>query len=164
MSQATIRLATERDFEALCRLYHEFHDFHVLGVPDRLRSLEPQGEGGDSELIDALHRIVDGPDSTLFVAEVSGEVVGLAEVTIREDESNIVRVSRRYGHLQSLMVSESFQQHGLGSLLLEAAQRWAKEKGASEMRLDTWEFPAGPLGFYEIQGYRTLRRTLVKEI
>jgi GNAT superfamily N-acetyltransferase len=46
---------------------------------------------------------------------------------------------------------------------VEAAQNWAKEKGAAEMRLETWEFPGGPLPFYEKIGYRTIKRTLKKD-
>jgi hypothetical protein len=42
--------------------------------------------------------------------------------------------------------------------------RCPKANGASEMRLDVWEFAAGPLEFYERLGYRTLRRALVREI
>ena len=43
-------------------------------------------------------------------------------------------------------------------------QDWAKNKAASEMRLDIWEFPQGPLYFYQNQGYRTLKRTLVRDL
>ena len=32
------------------------------------------------------------------------------------------------------------------------------------MKLDAWEFAAGPLGFYEKNGYKTLKRTLIKEL
>ena len=52
----------------------------------------------------------------------------------------------------------------LGLQLVEAAQRWARQKGATEIKLDVWEFDAGPLRFYEKAGYRTLKRTLIKEL
>jgi hypothetical protein len=32
------------------------------------------------------------------------------------------------------------------------------------MRLEIWEFPDGPLPFYQRLGYRTIRRTLAKEL
>jgi hypothetical protein len=32
------------------------------------------------------------------------------------------------------------------------------------MKLDVWEFDAGPTRFYEQVGYRTLKRTLVREL
>ena len=39
-----------------------------------------------------------------------------------------------------------------------------KEKGATEMRIETWEFEEGPLRFNEKNDYRTLRRTLVRAL
>ncbi|UCC64194.1 MAG: GNAT family N-acetyltransferase [Anaerolineae bacterium] len=160
----TIRLAGMQDLEALCRLYYDFHEFHVRGVPDRLVNLGDGEAFDDSQLRAALEKIVADDDGALFVAEAGNQIVGLAEVYVRQDEPHPERVSRRYGYLQSLMVHESFRRQGIGRRLAEVAQEWAGEKGATEMRLDTWEFPASPLGFYECLGYRTLRRTLVQEL
>ena len=49
----------------------------------------------------------------------------------------------------------------MGRQLVEAAERWATERGVQEMKAKTWEFPEGPLPFYETLGYRTLSRELV---
>jgi GNAT superfamily N-acetyltransferase len=160
-----VRLANLQDREALCRLYFEFHEFHVRGVPDRLLSLgEPLDTYEHSELYLTLAQIIDDDDAAIFVAQVTHQLVGLAEVYVRQDESNPLKVSYRYGHVQSVMVSEAFRRQGIGTRLLEATHQWATEKGAAEMRVDTWEFEEGPLLFYEKCGYRTLRRTLVQEL
>jgi GNAT superfamily N-acetyltransferase len=163
MNAITVRKAGVRDREALCRLYHEFHEFHVREVPDRLLSLgDPPDTYEHSDLYVTLEEIIKDDDAIILLAEVAGKTVGLAEVYIRQDEPNPLKVSYRYGHLQSLMVRKAFRQQGIGTRLLENAQQWAK--GATEMRLDTWEFEAGPLQFYGKRCYRTLRRTLVREL
>lgn len=165
MNNIAIRLAGLNEREALCKLYHEFHEFHVRGVPERLLSLgEPLDTYEHSDLYLTLEKIISDEDSVVFVAEASHQLVGFVEVYIRQDEPNPLKVSYRYGHLQSLMVKESFRRQGVGTRLLEAAQQWTREKGATEIRLDTWEFEAGPLLFYEKHRYRTLRRTLVREL
>jgi GNAT superfamily N-acetyltransferase len=164
MNDVTLRLADMQDLEALCRLYVEFHEFHVRGVPARLMSLGEPDAYDCSEMYPKLEKIINNEDSAIFLAEVSGQPVGLAEVYVREDQPDPARVSRKYGHLQSLMVQEEFRRHGAGGRLLEAAEKWGKERGATELRLDTWEFAEGPLEFYEHRGYRTLRRTLVREL
>lgn len=162
--QATIRLAHRQDIMALCRLYHEFHEEMVLNVPDRLQSL------GDYECFDAsalslsLQTLVDAVDVAIWVAERNGRVVGLAEVYLREDEENTAAVVRRYGYLQSLVVTRPLRGQGIGVQLLDAAEAWSREQGAAEHRLKTWEYAQGPLAFYEHQGYRTLRRTLVRQL
>jgi GNAT superfamily N-acetyltransferase len=159
-----IRPATDGDVEDLCGLYGEFHEFHARGVPDRLASLVDAGPAERERLRGRIREILGASDSTILVAESDGRIVGLAEVYVREDEPVPARVPHRYGHLQSMIVSEAHRGSGVGRLLLGASERWARERDASEMRLDTWEFPDGPLRFYERCGYRTLRRTLARDL
>lgn len=164
MEDVDVRPAGVPDFEALCRLYIEFHEFHVLGVPDRLLTLGDVAEFDCSKLIADLGKILDSESATLFVAETKGRLVGLAEVYIRVDEPVDVSITRTYAYLQSLLVSQSCRGLGVGKQLLEAVERWGRDKRADEVRIETWEFPAGPLAFYENRGYRTLRRVLVREL
>ena len=159
-----VRLARMEDMQTLCKLYAEFHEFHVRGVADRLVSLGETDPHHDAELRDNLEKIINEDSSVILVAEIANQIVGLAEVYVRKDEPNPARVSYRYGHLQSLIVTEAFRRHGVGTKLVDAAEQWVKEKGATEMRLDIWEFTEGPLEFYEHTGYRTLRRTLVRQL
>lgn len=157
----SIRNAALEDIEDLVDLYHKFHEFHVKGVPGRLRV---PSFYDDKALRSKLEEIFAAEDSTIVVADADGQVVGLAEVYVREDEVNAYRVPYRYAHLQSMVVSETYRKRGIGKQLLEAAEQWARERDASEMRLDVWEFEAGPLKFYEDHGYHTLRRTMVQKL
>jgi GNAT superfamily N-acetyltransferase len=162
MSDVMVRPAVMDDLEWLCKSYYEFHEFHVRGVPDRLVSLGETNPQEDSKLPTSLKKIIDGDESVLFIAEVGGQPVGFAEVYLRQDISDPARVSYRYGYVQSLMVDEAFRRHSVGRRLMETAEKWAKQQGATEVRLDIWEFGQGPLGFYEKTGYRTLKRTMVR--
>ena len=161
MDSVIVRHAADRDIEVLTDLYKEFHEFHVKGLPDRLQSpLTYVDEGMRSKLAG----ILEAEGSTIFVAEFDGRVIGLAEVYLKEDEANPFKVLHTYAHLQSMMVTGNHRRQKVGRKLLLAVERWAKERGASEIRLDIWEFEAGPLEFYEKQGYRTLRRTMVRKL
>ncbi|HYF95771.1 MAG TPA: GNAT family N-acetyltransferase [Symbiobacteriaceae bacterium] len=155
-----LRRATEADIEALAQLYLEFHNFHAEGVPSHL-CLMPQY---DEETLQGLRGILSDPMAALIVCVEADTLLGMAEVYVRETEPNRAVVQRRYGFIQSLMVTGSRRRHGLGAILLDAAHRWVKEQGADEVELETWEFPAGPLGFYESAGYTTLKRRLVRRI
>jgi AraC-like DNA-binding protein/GNAT superfamily N-acetyltransferase len=159
-----VRRAHRQDIPALCQLYHCLHEFTVQGVPERLQSLGEWECFDAPQLAHSLAKLLDVIDVTIWVAEVNGQVVGLAEVYLRQDEPNPARVAYRYGYLQSLVVDPRWRGQGIGRQLLAAAEAWCKAQGASELHLDTWEFAQGPLGFYTEQGYRTLRRTLVRAL
>lgn len=158
-----IRLAHRQDTAALCRLYHELHQFTVRQVPERLRSLDNAECFAAAGLGHTLDRLSDAVAVSLWVAEVKGEVVGLAEVYLREEEQNAATLNR-YGYLQSLVVAPRWRSRGIGRQLLAAAETWSKTQGAHELRLDTWEVDPAPFHFYTQQGYRTLRRTLVRPL
>lgn len=156
-----IRRAARDDIEALRALYDEFHVFHVRGVPVHLRVPDP-GEADPAEFDRAVERLVEGEEATLLVAESQGRLLGLAEVYLDPLHESPFVVSRRTATLQSLLVTETCRGTGLGRALVEAAERWAADRGAEEIKAKTWEFPEGPLAFYESLGYKTLRRELVK--
>lgn len=164
MTDLIIRLASTHDFKALCKLYVEFHEFHVREVPDRLLSLGSAASYDCAKLYPNLEKIIQNSEAALFLAEIAHHPVGLAEVYVRQDEANSAKVVRRYGHLQSLMVQEAYRHQGIGTRLLEAVEQWARQQGATEMQLDIWEYAGGPLHFYEHFNYRTLRRTLVRDL
>lgn len=155
-----LRQAEASDLPALRALYDEFHAFHARGVPDRL--IVPLDRSEDRRLERAISTILDRQDAMLVVAEADGVVVGLAELELRHREATPFTPERRYGHLQSLAVTERLRRAGIGALLLAAAERWVVERGATELETDIWEFGDGPLGFYERAGYATRRRTLAR--
>lgn len=158
--EAEIRRAAVSDIPALASLYVEFHNFHAVGVPSRLLVVGPP----DAELREAIGKILDNAQAAIFVACLESDVVGFVEIYLRESEPTPAVVQRKYVLLQSLAVTESMRQHGLGARLVAAAHQWARENGATEIELNTWEFPAGPLGFYERLGYTTVKRTLVSRV
>jgi GNAT superfamily N-acetyltransferase len=160
MQDIHIRLATEQDIEALLALHIDLHEFHVQGLPDWMRIPEVyQRDESRAWLKDLIQR----EDAAIFVAEASGTMIGLVDITL-EETANPVFVSRRYGYVQGLVVLEPFRKQGLGKQLLEAAQRWAVGHGTVEILLDMWEFPAAPLHFYEAMGFHTIKRRLVKAL
>jgi GNAT superfamily N-acetyltransferase len=163
-SGVIVRAAGDGDIAQLRQLYHEFHEYHVRGVPDRLLPPGGSDEERSADLAAKLADIIQSEDAQLFVAEVRGSCIGFAEVYVRDDPPVPGRMRCRHGHLQSLMVKEEYRAQGVGVSLLEAAEAWARRHGGKEMRLNTWEFPGDPVAFYERRGYRTIRRLLVRDL
>ncbi len=165
MCEVIIRTATEQDFEALDKLYYDLHQYHVREIPDRLQDLGKLEDQDWSRLHHALREIFTNKDAVIFLAERSGHIIGLAEVYYRQDDkAKPLIVPHQYAYLQSIMVSEPYRRLGIGKKLMEVAQQWARERGATEMRLDVWEFNQGTIRFYEEMGYHPLKSTFVAEL
>ena len=165
MASIIIRPAKETDIERLCDLYIEFHEFHARYLPIFLQSMGEPSKQQRLELSQELGHILQKSDASILVAEKSGTVIGFAEVHLRlPDLKERAKTHTRYAHLQSLMVTEPYRHKRVGIFLLKATEDWARAHGAIELRLDIWEFAAGPLKFYQKSGYRTFRRSLIKNI
>ena len=160
----SIRPAKDHDIESLCEIYYEFHEFHVGRLPTHLRSLGDKRQWDRSYLRQALGQIVRSDDSKIFVAEAPGKLVGLIEVYARQDPDEATLVRHQYAELQSLVVLTPYKRKGIGTRLVQVAQRWALEKGATEMRLGVWEFNQEARAFYETIGFKTLKRRMVAEL
>jgi GNAT superfamily N-acetyltransferase len=160
----TVRGADDGDIDALCALYLDFHEFHVEGVPSRLASLKGASRTETVALAARIRELISSADAAVLVAEHGEAIVGFAEVYVRDDEPSPARVARRHGHLQSMFVVSGQRNLGIGALLLAESESWARSKGAQELRVDIWQFAGDPLGFYESHGYRTIRRSLAKDL
>lgn len=157
MSVPSVREATTEDVPGLITLYIAFHEFHVAGVPDRLRVPDRY----DISLIQtALEDYIERPDVGLLIAEHDQQLIGFVEVHVQEDSIDSTLVFHRYGHVQSLMVTEQQRKTGVGRALLRAAKAWVVRQNIAQLRLDLWEFDAGPLHFYEHLGFHTVKRTM----
>jgi [ribosomal protein S18]-alanine N-acetyltransferase len=73
------------------------------------------------------------------VAEVAGFIV--AEST------------KKVGHIITIDVLPKFRRHGLGSLLLNAAEKRLRESGSQEVKLETAADNASAQAFYQHHGY-----------
>lgn len=162
--QPCIRPALSDDISDLCRLYVEFHQFHVQGVPGRLVSLGQMEPPELVALADNLRGVLEHPRACVLVAEAEGTILGFVEAYDRKTEPHPLRVQHRYLYIQSLYVRKPYRRLRLGKALLLEAGRWGRKRGLREVQLDSWEFPGGPQPFYETLGFSTLRRTLVARI
>ncbi|GHO78484.1 GNAT family acetyltransferase [Ktedonobacter sp. SOSP1-85] len=163
METFSTRPATEADIPQLCPLYWDFHLYHVVGLPDWLRMPDrvEVREQQTGELAKGLRDIIQREDAAILMAEQADGIIGFVEVYLREDEVHPLRVAHRYGYVQSLFVTEACRKTGCGRALMQAAHDWARARGAIELQLESWDFAAGPLRFYEKLGYRTVKRQMV---
>ncbi|MBD9678278.1 GNAT family N-acetyltransferase [Pseudomonas sp. PDM18] len=121
------RLATRADFPALVAL--EEGTFHE----DRLSAR-------------SFRQLIAAPSAELIVAEEGGELLGYALLLFRRG----TKVARLY----SLATSQQARGRGLGSGLLEQAERSTARHGCRALRLEVRVDNSVAIGLYERRGYR----------
>jgi GNAT superfamily N-acetyltransferase len=102
----------------------------------------------ESTLLQRFERVVRWPGQGLFIAESSGIVSGFAHVQLRlalHEESS--------AELTALVVSAACRRTGCGSVLVAAAEHWARTNGASRLALRSRADRHDAHQFYERLGF-----------
>jgi GNAT superfamily N-acetyltransferase len=149
------------DGEGLARAWLDAGAYYAALNPDLFQM--PVEEGLATTFEDwALHATSD--DALVLVAEHAGEAVGYIWATIEHPSplaaANFVRdLGQERVVIQALIVQETYRRQGIGTQLMEAAEAWARGKGAVIALLDTHFDSPLSVPFYEGRmGYR--RRAL----
>jgi GNAT superfamily N-acetyltransferase len=135
----TIRRAAAGDVDALIRLLEVLFSIEADFRPDPGR----QRRGLELMLASPADRLV-------LVAERGGDACGMATVQLV--------VSTAEGGpsalLEDVVVAAAERGKGTGRLLVEAAEAWARARGATRVQLLADRDNAGALAFYERLGWR----------
>jgi ribosomal protein S18 acetylase RimI-like enzyme len=153
-----VRPARHTDFEAIRDLFDELDRFHAVAEP-RIFRVPPEPLFSRVRLAE----LIAGETCFLAVAERDGDVVGLAEASIR-GAADATDVNRPWCGVHNLIVKPGRRRAGIGKRLMQAAETWAESKGLADVRLNVFEFNEDARGFYARLGYRTVSRQLHKAL
>jgi GNAT superfamily N-acetyltransferase len=137
-----VRPATAADLEALVRLLDVLFSIEADFRPDGAR----QRRGLLRMLEDPARRLV-------LVAEEAGAVIGMVTVQLVVSTAE----GGDAGLIEDLVVDAAHRGAGVGRHLVEAAEAWTRERGATRLQLlaDAGNPPA--LGFYARAGWSCTR-------
>jgi GNAT superfamily N-acetyltransferase len=110
-----------------------------------------------ADLPERLARLRAARDDA-YVASSFGEIVGLATVHTRDVLHNALPVAQ----LTALVVPPEMRGRGVGRALVDAAERWARERGADRLVVTTALHRAEAPLFYERLGFEHTGRRYVK--
>jgi len=116
--------------------------------------------------------LLENPQATFLVAEsphetmgeVTGEVVGLAELHLARTKDLPVLVSKRYVHIGEIIVHAKHRGRGIGQMLMEASRSWASSRGAESLRTSVVPANDGARNFYSRQGFRDIMISIESDI
>jgi GNAT superfamily N-acetyltransferase len=134
----------------------------VMATARRLAAFEVPAWRRPDEIVDGEVRTLGeffasaAPGCTLLVAEAEGEgPLGFAYLERVQDYFTL----EEQGHLAILAVAEGAEGRGVGSLLLQSGEAWARERGYRRLTLNVFEKNARARALYDRLGYtvETLR-------
>jgi GNAT superfamily N-acetyltransferase len=135
VSQATVRKANADDVDAIVRGYEWLFE-HPGARPPRWNTQRAAA---------ALSAAISSASAGVFVATDDDEIVGLCTAY---DDIDSVRFGRRVW-VEDLAVHPQHRSRGIGKQLLDEAKRWARERRASRLQLDSSELRKDAHRFYE---------------
>jgi ribosomal protein S18 acetylase RimI-like enzyme len=150
-----LRHATIEDYAGICAVLKEVDALHIDALP---RVFRDPGDVARSRAY--IASVLDDENAGLWIAEHEQEIVGVIHVSIRETRDIPILVPRRYAVIENLAVSAAHRRHGIGRVLMQAAERWALERGIEQVELHVYEFNEGARAFYERLGYHTESRRM----
>lgn len=153
-----IRPPTERDVEALARLYLQSAKHHVSLDTNWYRI--PEIESAAAHYRDLLTQPDDS--NACFVADVDGNIAGLVETKLAGRPPPHSMLRPQLMATVDIVVSPDHRRRGIGSALMRRAEGWAAEQGCTGVMLDMLRANGVALAFYRNLGYEDHGALLVK--
>jgi GNAT superfamily N-acetyltransferase len=141
--RVTIRLATQRDTDAIAPLLGQ------LGYP-----------ASAGELGERIERLTDRPDGEVLIAELDGDVVGLAAYQLID----VLERPDPQCRITSLVVDDRFRRRGVAYALLHTIEEAARDFGCFRLEVTTHPDRVEALAFYLASGFEERPRRLTKPL
>jgi GNAT superfamily N-acetyltransferase len=160
----SVREARPGDGEALERVHADVARYYTERVPHYFRVAVLNGSGaGDGPDVAAA-----GVQTLCLVAEVKGEVVAALAARLLTPEGEAPAAGERQEtrlRIDYLATAAERRRSGIGTRLVQAAETWGREAGATIA--ETTTFQDGPLSvpfWEERMGYEEVSTTLEKRL
>ena len=162
-----IRAASEGDLDELDQIFDVVDALHREHLPHVFR--EPDGPAREREymldvLSDESYRLFVAVAKEPVQQDTDGAILGFVQVAIQDTPPIPLLVPRRVARVENLGVRKDARRAGVGRALMDHAQRWAEESGATEIDLNVHEFNQVAIRFYRNLGYATSSRRMSKRL
>jgi N-acetylglutamate synthase-like GNAT family acetyltransferase len=141
--RVTIRVAGERDVGAIAPLLGQ------LGYP-----------ASALELGERLERLTDHPDAEVLVAELDGEVAGVAAYQLID----LLERPDPQCRITALVVDNRYRRRGVAFALLHTIEESARGLGCFRLEVTTRSERADALAFYRAAGFDERPHRLIKPL
>ena len=155
MTAISVRPATLADFDAMCGLWETLDEHHRRARPEMFRI--PSGVRREEAWV---AKMIEGPDSAIFVAVRNGALAGLVTLLLHRPAERRLHIARPFVEIDNIITTEAARRTGVAKAMMEAARAWAASHDIRGLKLTVYEFNEDALSFYKVEGFETLSRQL----
>lgn len=106
----------------------------------------------EDQVVANVRRLIGLPTNILLVAEKANEVIGFIHACNHDPV-----YAPPMKNIVALAISPEYRNKGLGRQLVEAVEQWARDTGASGVRVNSGTQMNNALYFYKSMGYDYIR-------
>ena len=158
-AEVSVRPASAEDYPAVEHLLSLEQGIHHEGMPLHLKKMARPSIGKEKFMA-----ALTDQKKAFLVAEKGAKVVGVLECFVDEVSETPQRNPLTTVFIHEVIVEEAYRGRGIGTLLMERAEQWAKNKGVAEIRLNVWGFNDEVEKWYRSLGYEKLVNLMYKRI
>ena len=153
MPKTLIRPTQAADLPAIIGLYRVL-DEEMVDLQPEFFCAAPREE-------EPIRQFIEAPDADYLLAEQEGAVVGFALVVYAgwTPEFSCV-LPHRYASLNDMVVAREWRRQGVGSALLGAAKRWARDRRLEYLELGVLAQNSNAIHLYEAHDFVEATRTM----
>ena len=153
-----IRKANINEVEQIANIMKQIMDLHTKSRPDMFKiKTSKQIEGEVLEALKDDNRIV-------LVAIEENKIYGVLICKIKYVNSHINLKDSKSLWIDELGVDEKYKKRGIGKMLMQEAEKIAKENKCERLELNCWNFNEVALEFYKKQGIQDQRIIMEKRL
>lgn len=153
-----MRIIETDDYEIVAALNEPVHALHAKLYPEYFQPFD----------YDAMKRFfksaVSQPNHVFLLLEDDGQPLGYAWIEYKTVPENAFRKSSRSLFVHQIGISDSYQNKGYGSKLMERIYDMAKSSGIARVELDYWTDNESAVQFYRKHGFIKYHEYVYKDV
>ncbi|MEH6942629.1 GNAT family N-acetyltransferase [Bacillus sp. JJ722] len=151
-----IKIATIEDITQIEVLYQELFL--------EMSNLQPKYIKPAKQDVNFIRNTINDKKSDILLAEKDDSTIGFLLIQELMTPPYNCLVKHKYAFIVDVIVGSQYQSHGIGSVLLSEAKKWAEHRGLDYIELNVLSENIGAMKLYEKLGYKHVMHTMRCEL
>jgi GNAT superfamily N-acetyltransferase len=158
-NRVIVRAYRSGDQDRVKQCIIELQDFERVLEPDRV-----EGERVAERNFQELQEEHNQNTGKMFVAEIEEEVVGFINIRFEHESQTYLSSLVDYAYISDLVVLQAHRGRGIGTILLQQAEDFARQHGATDLKIQVLARNQQATDVYLRAGFRPYEITLLKHL